>query len=135
MTQKNMFILAAIISILLFSACNQLEKPKMPKELVKKISAKSGELALKYENGHATLSGTLQRSTPCVNWTVKISSTKDLPISRVNIDVFDSNKGAICIQVLGEPHEINETISRVSEKTEYAITFEETPVFSGKLEQ
>ena len=129
MIQKNILVLA-IISIVLLSAC-QIETQK---ELVKKISTRAGELTLKYENGQAILSGTLQRSTPCVNWTVQIGSTKDLPISSVNIGVFNSNKGAICIQVLGEPQEIKETIMQVSEKTEYAVTFEEELVFSGKLE-
>ena len=129
MIQKNILVLA-IISMSLLSAC-QIESQK---ELVKKIGTRAGELELKYENGQATLSGILQRSTPCVNWAVEIGSTKDLPISSVNIDIFDSNKGAICIQVLGEPQEIKETIVQVSEKTKYTVTFEEETLFSGKLE-
>ncbi|MBI2656057.1 hypothetical protein HYX06_06565 [Candidatus Woesearchaeota archaeon] len=129
MIQKNILVLA-IILIALLSAC-QIETQK---EMVKKISTRAGDLTLKYENGQTTLSGILQRSTPCVNWTVQIGSTKDLPISSVNIDVFNSNKGAICIQVLGEPQEIKETISQVSENTGYTVKFEEELVFSGKLE-
>lgn len=129
MIQKNILVLA-IILIALLSAC-QIETQK---EMVKKISTRAGDLTLKYENGQTTLSGILQRSTPCVNWTVQIGSTKDLPISSVNIDVFNINKGAICIQVLGEPQEIKETISQVSENTGYTVKFEEELVFSGKLE-
>ena len=131
MIQKNILILAIAIVVILLSACNQIEAQK---ELVKKISTRAGELTLKYENGQTNLSGTLQRSTPCMNWAVKVSSTKDLPISSVSIDIFDSNKGAICIQVLGEAQDIKETIAQVSENTEYTIKFEESEVFSGKLE-
>ena len=130
MIQKNILVLA-IVSLALISACAQTETQK---ELVKNISTRAGDLTLKYENGQAILSGTLQRSTPCVNWSVEIAATKDLPISNVNINVYNNNKGAICIQVLGEPQEIKETISQVSENTEYTVRFEEELVFSGKLE-
>ena len=114
----------------LLSAC-QIE---VQEEFVKNISTRAGDLTLKYENGQAILSGTLQRSTPCVNWSVEIAATKDLPISNVNINVYNNNKDAICIQVLGEPQEIKETISQVSENTGYTVKFEEELVFSGKLE-
>src|SRR3989344_1465139 len=130
MIQKNILVLA-IVSLALISACAQTETQK---ELVKNISTRAGDLTLKYENGQAILSGTLQRSTPCVNWSVEIAATKDLPISNVNINVYNNNKGAICIQVLGEPQEIKETISQVSENTEYTVRFEEELVFSGRLE-
>jgi len=130
MIQKNILVLA-IVSLALISACAQTETQK---ELVKNISTRAGDLTLKYENGQAILSGTLQRSTPCVNWSVEIAATKDLPISNVNINVYNNNKGAICIQVLGEPQEIKETISQVSENTGYTVKFEEELVFSGKLE-
>ena len=129
MIQKNILVLA-IISMSLLSAC-QVE---VQEEFVKNISTRAGDLTLKYENGQAILSGTLQRSTPCVNWSVEIAATKDLPISNVNINVYNNNKGAICIQVLGEPQEIKETIAQVSENTEYTVKFEEELVFSGKLE-
>lgn len=114
----------------LISACAQIETEK---ELVKKISTRAGELELKYENGQATLSGTLQRSTPCVDWAVSTITTKDIPISQANINIFNKNKGAICIQVLGEPQEIKETIEQVSENTKYNVKFEDNAVFDGKL--
>ena len=129
MIQKNILVLA-IISMSLLSAC-QIETQK---ELVKNISTRAGELTLSYENGQAALSGTLQRSTPCVNWVVETATTKDLPISNANIQIYNNNKDAICIQVLGEPQEIKETIAKVSENTKYTVTFEEAEVFSGKLE-
>lgn len=135
MKQKNMFMTAAIISILLFSACNQLEEPKTPKELVKKISTRAGELTLKYENTQATLSGELFRGTPCVSWKVGTAVTKDLPISQVNINIYDENKnkGMFCIQVVAEPQQINEVIKNVDKNTKYIISFEDEAVFEGKL--
>ena len=98
------------------------------------IKTRAGGLALMNNDGNVILTGTLQRATPCVNWTVDVITTKDLPISNVNIYIFDSNKGAICIQILGEPQEIKEAIAQVSEETKYTVTFEEAGVFSGKLE-
>ena len=118
-----------MISMSLLSAC-QIETQK---DLIKNISTRAGDLTLKYENGQATISGILQRSTPCVNWSVEITATKDLPISTVNIRVYNNNKDAICIQMLGEPQEIKETIVQVSENTKYAVTFEDEAVFDGKL--
>ena len=129
MIQKNTLVLA-IISMSLLSAC-QVE---VQEEFVKNISTGAGDLTLKYENGQATLSGTLQRSTPCVNWSVETITTKDLPISNVNIKIYNNNKDTICIQMLGEPQEIMETIAKVSENTAYAVAFEEETLFSGKLE-
>ena len=131
MLQKKILVLT-IISLALLSACAQIGTEK---EIVKIIGTRAGDLTLKYENGQATLSGTLQRSTPCVNWSVETVTTKDLPISNVNIQVYNKNKDAICIQVLGEPQEIKEAIAQVSENTEYTVKFEETTIFSGKLEQ
>lgn len=129
MIQKNILVWV-IVLLALLSACSQIETQK---ELVKKISTRVGELTLKYENGQTILSGILQRSTPCVNWTVTVGGTDDLPSSNLFIDIFDSNKGAICIQVLGEPQEIKEAIAQVSKNTIYVITLEEVEVFSGKL--
>ncbi len=102
--------------------------------LLKKIPTRGGDLRLKYEKGVTTLSGILTRSTPCVHWTVEIK-TEDSPISQVTIDIFNSNKGAICIQVLGEPQEIYEEINSVSEETEYTIKIEQEVVFEGKLNE
>lgn len=134
MNQKTILVLVtSIISVLLLSACNQLEEQKPSKELAKKITTRAGELTLKYEDGKAVLSGTLKRSTPCVNWTVRVGGTKDLPRSEINIRIFDSNKDVICIQMVGEPQEINEIIEDVSKNTKYIINFEDKIVFEGKI--
>lgn len=129
--RQNIFILAIAITAILASAC---EIEMQEKELAKKISTRAGELALRYENGQTTLSGTLQRSTPCVNWAVQTGGTNDLPRSEITIKIFNSNKDAICIQMLGEPQEISEKIEGVSENTEYTVSLEEDIIFSGKLD-
>ncbi|MBS3114680.1 hypothetical protein J4448_06270 [Candidatus Woesearchaeota archaeon] len=103
------------------------------KEPEKTIETEKGELKLAYKVSKAILTGTLLRSTPCVNWTVQIGGTKDLPRSQVTINIFNSNKEAICIQVLGEPQEIYEKIFDVSEETEYTVKIEQEVVFEGKL--
>ena len=99
------------------------------------IKTRAGGLALMNNDGTAILTGTLQRSTPCVNWTVQAATTKDLPISSVNIRIFDSNKGDVCIQVLGQPQEIRNEITQVSDDTNYVITFEGERVFEGRLNE
>lgn len=99
------------------------------------IETRAGQLTLSYHDGKAALSGILNRGTPCVNWTVEITATKDLPTSNVNINIFNSNKDVICIQVVGEPQKIKETIIQVSENTKYTVIFEDKTVFSGTLSE
>ncbi|MBI4452260.1 hypothetical protein HY637_02425 [Candidatus Woesearchaeota archaeon] len=125
-------MIAAIISILLFSACNPAETQKT---LTREIDTGKGELTLKYENSQAVLSGELFRGTPCVSWKVDVITTKDLPISQVNINIYDENKNKdiVCIQVVAEPQEINKVIEGVSENTKYIINFEDKVVFDGKI--
>ena len=103
------------------------------KEPEKTIETEKGQLKVSYKDSKAILSGTLDRSTPCINWTVQIGGTKDLPRSQVTINIFDKNKGVICIQMLGEPQEIYEEIDSVSEETKYTVKIEQELVFSGKL--
>ena len=104
-------------------------------KLQKTIQTERGDIALSYENGKTKLSGSLMRSTPCVEWDMKIISTKDLPISHVNILIFDKNKGIVCVQVLGDPQGINTEISSTSERTVYGVKLEDDIIFSGGLEQ
>ncbi len=99
----------------------------------KTIETGKGQLKLSYRDSKAILSGTLERSTPCVKWDVEIGGTKDLPRTQVTIDIFNSNKEAICIQILGEPQEIYKEIENVSEETSYTVKLEQDNVFSSKL--
>ena len=101
----------------------------------KQIDTGRGALILSYKDGKSTLSGTLQRSVPCVAWTTKITSTRDFPASHVNINIFDKNKGVICVQVLGEPQEVTWELDQVSKDAQYVISFEDKIVFEGKLNE
>ena len=53
--------------------------------------------------------------------------------SNVTIKIFDSNKGVICIQVLGEPQEIYKVIEDVSENTNYEVIFENGRIYKGEF--
>jgi len=102
--------------------------------VTKIIPTSKGELALSYDDGTATLSGTLQRSTPCVDWRVNVVMTEDIPSSLVRFQIYDANNGAICIQVLGTPQTIKATATaKVGKDTHYEVSLEDDVVFSGKL--
>lgn len=96
------------------------------------VTTTAGDLTLNYKNGQATLSGVLQRATPCVDWEVKIGGTRDVPPSSVEFEIFDKNKDVVCVQVLGEPHTITAT-SSASENTEYIVIFEGQELFFSQL--
>lgn len=119
----------AIALVVLIASCNQSTGTL---KFEKTIATRAGEIKLKYESGIATLSGTLSRSTPCVDWKIVVSGTDDIPPSRVIFDIFNANKGVICIQVLGEPQAINATAA-ASEETHYTVKLEDEVVFSGRL--
>ena len=105
-------------------------------KISKTIDTGKGELKLAYDPGYggrAILSGKLYRSTPCVNWEIMITSTKDMPTSQVNININSKNTAEVCIQVVGEPQEISEKIMSVSENTNYRISVNSKEVFSGKI--
>lgn len=131
MMKKEVLVTIGLIAVII-SAC-AVPNPGDDGTLSSLIDTRAGKLALSYAEGTAILSGTLSRGTPCVNWAVQAASTKDLPISSVNIKIFDSNKEAICVQMLGDPQEINKTINQVSDNTKYTVTFENEIVFSGTL--
>jgi len=131
------FILSIILSIFII-ACESLkqsEEEKM-KILEKTIATRAGELKLKYENGTAALSGTLSRSTPCVDWKVEHRETSETsnanPPKSIEFRIFNANKGVICIQVLGEPQYIEADFPS-SEKAVYTVKLEDEVVFSGML--
>jgi hypothetical protein len=100
--------------------------------LTKNIPTSRGELALDFDDGTATLSGVLQRSTPCVDWLVNVMMTKDKPPSQVEFQIYDANKDAICIQVLGKPQTVKAT-APAGQDTFYKVMLEDEVVFSGKL--
>ena len=147
-TKSKFYAISALVIISIFgmiiSACSSQpagrpnEKPseKMPASFTKEMNTGKGTLFLTYGEGKTLLSGSLERSTPCVSWKVLAISTRDMPTSQVNIKIFDENKGKkmMCAQVIAEPKQISEEISSTSEQTNYEIQFEEgQTLFSGIL--
>jgi len=96
------------------------------------IDTWAGTLTLRYENGTATLNGTLIRSTPCVGWETRVSSTRDYPPSSVEFNLLQTGEEQICIQVLGTPQSVTAT-SPASENTNYTVRLREEIIFTGVL--
>lgn len=117
-----------------FKIVSAEQEPKEQNYLSTIIQTKAGDLTLSYKDGVATLSGIIQRLTPCVDWHVEIVSTKDMPPSVVGFHIFNPNEGLPCVQVLGEPQQITAT-SQAGEHTHYTVMLENESVFSGTLVQ
>ena len=99
------------------------------------ITTRAGDLKLKYENGKATLSGALSRSTPCVDWQIIYGETSNIhPPKSVEFNIFNKNKDVICIQVLGEPQNISAELT-ATEETHYTVKLEDEVVFTGTLRE
>lgn len=99
------------------------------------ISTARGTLILSYAAGAASLEGTLSRSTPCVNWQVRITAAnpaREGAPGEVTFDVYDQNQGAICIQVLGEPQAVRATMVAGPE-TWYVVRLAGGTVWSAPL--
>lgn len=115
----------------------------------KMIDTGKGVLTISHKDGKATLKGKLERSTPCVNWSVEVSQitawpmpvkgaeniTNTEPYNEVTIRIFNKNTNVICIQVLGEPQEVNTVIEDIGGDTNYEVYFEDKEIFSGKIEE
>jgi predicted enzyme related to lactoylglutathione lyase len=97
-------------------------------DMSERIETPAGVLTLSWADGWAKLEGTLARSTPCVNWQVKTTQSS----SGIEFDVVDSNKGVVCIQVLGTPQNIS-TLVQTSSDTNFVVKFEGETKFSGTL--
>ena len=96
----------------------------------KTIHTKKGDITLGFKDGKAILTGVLQRSTPCVDWKIKMTEYSDK--SKLEFDIYDSNKETACIQSLGEPQEIGISTAS-SEDTTYIVMIEEDVAFEGKI--
>jgi acyl-CoA synthetase (AMP-forming)/AMP-acid ligase II len=95
------------------------------------INTRMGDLSLSYANGKAILEGTLQRSTPCVNWQVNTIVMESFP-EQVRFSIEDKSTAEMCVQVLGEPQSIHSEAS-VSEEARITILFREETVFEGQI--
>ncbi|PIR87091.1 MAG: hypothetical protein COU11_02575 [Candidatus Harrisonbacteria bacterium CG10_big_fil_rev_8_21_14_0_10_49_15] len=107
-------------------------------EITRQIETGIGELTLRYEPetnqfGTLTLTGTLARGTPCVDWQVAGMATMDYPTSNINVEIKNANPDAICIQVVGEPQEIHFSASNIAHSANISITFAGKAVFSGQI--
>jgi hypothetical protein len=143
---NNNTIIAMTMSILMLvlSACvteqisneilneNPNETPKDTKGLRTIINTRMGDLTLSYVEGKAILQGTLDRSTPCVNWQVDTLIAESYP-EQVRFSVVDKSTAEMCIQVLGEPQEVYAE-AQVSEQARITVLFREETVFEGQLE-
>lgn len=133
-------VLLAILAAAAYSwtAQNKATVPSGPEPspeptiLQREIQTQYGDLLLKYQNGVATLTGSLMRSTPCIEWSSSVSATKDVPPSQVDFRLIRKSTADICIQVLGEPHQVS-LQSPAGPNTNYKVLINETLVFSGKL--
>ncbi|MEK6942717.1 MAG: hypothetical protein AABX00_01490 [Nanoarchaeota archaeon] len=94
------------------------------------IHSKKGDLTLGFKDGKAILTGVLQRSTPCVDWKIKMTEYSDK--SKLEFDIYDANKETACVQSLGEPQEIGASAS-ASGDTDYTVMIEEDIAFEGKI--
>ncbi len=144
MNAKTIIALLAIIMIIALSACSSQdaspqpieEKPiddsKDTKGLRTFISTRAGDLALGYVDGKAILQGTLQRSTPCVNWQIDSTVMESFP-EQVRFSIADKSTAEMCIQILGEPQQVYAE-AKVSEQAKITVLFKEEVVFEGQLE-
>lgn len=144
MNAKTSIALLACIMVLALSACSSQEVPNQTPEdkvvdpsqetkgLRTFISTRMGDLTLSYADGKAILQGTLQRSTPCVNWQVDTLIAESFP-EQVRFSVVDKSTAEMCIQVLGEPQQVYAE-AQVSEQARITVLFREETVFEGQLE-
>lgn len=98
-----------------------------------KVSGDFGELELEYESGALKLSGKLARANPCVDWKVETVAAKDMPSSSITFNITKRSTAEVCIQVLGEPQEVEVKIQNVSANADIAVKIEGKVVSSAKL--
>lgn len=96
------------------------------------IKTSVGDINLNYKDGNLTLSSTLFRSVPCINWKVQTTITKDMPPSNVTFDITKESTAELCIQVLGQPQTISAT-TLAAKDANITVKLEGKVVFEGKL--
>ena len=101
--------------------------------IVSKISSDFGDLKLEYNSGAVKLSGRLSRANPCVDWRVETIMTKDMPSSNATFNIAKHSTAEVCIQVLGEPQEIELKVPNVGENANITVKVEGKIVHSAKL--
>ena len=144
MDAKTIIAFFACIMLLSLSACiAQNVQTQIPKEepsedskdikgLRTVIQTRAGDLSLGYADGKVTLQGTLQRSTPCVNWQIDAIVMESFP-EQVQFSIMDKSTAEMCVQVLGKPQDVYAE-AQVSEQSKITVLFKEETVFDGQLE-
>lgn len=100
--------------------------------LRKNVKTDFGSLYLTHENGKIILSGSLERATPCIEWDIKTTISKDKPPSNVVFELTKRSTAEVCIQILGKPQEIK-VESPASATAEITVNIQAKAVFSGKM--
>lgn len=132
-TNTAAYFIAAIATIGLVAYALAVREPAPPAEpLAQAISTQYGVLTLRYADGRATLTGTLARSTPCIEWSGSVAGTEDDPPSRVEFTLTRTATADICIQVLGAPYEVS-LESKAGIGTHYTVRVAGATVFSGPV--
>src|SRR3989344_3871553 len=98
-----------------------------------KVSGDFGELELEYESGALKLSGKLARANPCVDWKVETVAAKDMPSSSITSNITKRSTAEVCIQVLGEPQEVEVKIPNVSANADIVVKIDGKVVSSARL--
>ncbi len=146
MSTKTIIALLACLLIAL-SACSTQQSNESPQDKIQEnpseipqdtkglrtiVNTRAGDLTLSYVDGKAILQGTLDRSTPCVNWQIDAIIMESFP-EQVRFSIEDKSTAEMCIQVLGEPQEVKAE-AQVSEQAKITVLFEEEIAFEGQLE-
>ena len=97
------------------------------------INGDFGNLKLAYESGILRLTGKLNRANPCVEWKVKTSTAEGSSTSSVWIDITKTSTADVCIQVLGQPQEIDVKVPNVGENAIITVKVEGRVVYYAKL--
>ena len=98
-----------------------------------KVSGDFGELELEYESGALKLSGKLARANPCVDWKVETVAAKDMPSLSITFNITKRSTAEVCIQVLGEPQEVEVKIPNVSANADIVVKIDGKVVSSARL--
>jgi len=129
-------IIAIVAAALLISAViwatNYSSNREMSGPYSRVIPTSAGDLTVRYENGAATISGTLARGTPCINWHIEMKTEGGNPSDRVTFDVISESTAAVCIQVEGEPQTVSASAA-AGVTTTYTVRLNGTTVFDGRL--
>lgn len=98
------------------------------------IPTSYGNLTLRYENGATTLSGTLSRGTPCIDWRARASASGSNPPTAIQFDVDPVSTADVCIQVEGAPQAVTASTPAAA-NARYVIRVRNEIVFSGTLQE